>query len=118
VSVPERMERPNGVSSRATDPRRRVEPLEYRGTPERMRARVGEILGAWPRTRVVEATGDEWRVECRSRAFGFVDDLVLVFDDRSRRVEIASIARTGYWDLGVNRRRVAALRRALSESTP
>lgn len=117
LSVPARLVRPNGVSSRADDPSRRVEPLHYRGAPEDARRRLRAIFDGWPRTILVEATEQAWRLECRSRLFGFVDDLVLVFDDGALRIDISSIARTGYWDLGVNRRRVEALRRALADAT-
>lgn len=48
----------------------------------------------------------------RSRLFGFVDDLECRRDGDV--VQIRSAARTGWWDLGVNRRRVESIRRALA----
>lgn len=56
---------------------------------------------------------------CRSRVFGFVDDLtVWVSLDREglTRVEARSRARRGHGDLGVNRRRVERLLGHLDES--
>jgi uncharacterized protein (DUF1499 family) len=50
----------------------------------------------------------------RSRFFGFVDDLECRRDGDV--VQIRSASRTGWWDLGVNRRRVERIRRALGES--
>lgn len=50
----------------------------------------------------------------RSRFFGFVDDLECRRDGDV--VQIRSASRTGWWDLGVNRRRVESIRRALGES--
>ena len=49
----------------------------------------------------------------RSRLFGFVDDLECRRDGDV--VQIRSAARTGWWDMGVNRRRVESIRRALEE---
>lgn len=48
----------------------------------------------------------------RSRVFGFVDDLECRRD--GNLVQIRSAARSGWWDMGVNRRRVERLRAALS----
>jgi uncharacterized protein (DUF1499 family) len=49
----------------------------------------------------------------RSRLFGFVDDLECRRDGDV--VQVRSASRTGWWDLGVNRRRVENIRRALGE---
>ena len=51
----------------------------------------------------------------RSRVFGFVDDLECRRDGDVAQVRSAS--RTGWWDMGVNRRRVESIRRALAEAT-
>jgi uncharacterized protein (DUF1499 family) len=49
----------------------------------------------------------------RSRLFGFVDDLECRRDGDV--IQVRSASRTGWWDLGVNRRRVESIRRALGE---
>jgi uncharacterized protein (DUF1499 family) len=46
----------------------------------------------------------------RSRLFGFVDDLQLRPDPAQRVIHVRSASRVGHGDLGVNRRRVEALR--------
>lgn len=48
----------------------------------------------------------------RSRVFGFVDDLECRRDGDV--VQVRSASRSGWWDLGVNRRRVERLRAALA----
>jgi uncharacterized protein (DUF1499 family) len=62
---------------------------------------------------VAERRGDYLRAECRSRVFRFVDDLELLFDDAAGVVRYRSASRVGRSDLGVNRRRVDALRAAV-----
>ncbi len=49
----------------------------------------------------------------KSRVFQFIDDLELFLDPLNGIISIRSAARTGYWDFGVNRRRVEQLRHAL-----
>lgn len=38
--------------------------------------------------------------------FGFVDDVVFYFDQNTKEIHFRSASRIGYWDLGVNRRRM------------
>jgi len=51
------------------------------------------------------------RAEFRSR-LGFVDDVEFRIDEAAGVIHVRSASRTGYWDLGVNRRRVEAIREA------
>jgi uncharacterized protein (DUF1499 family) len=74
---------------------------------------IGEVIGAWPRTRIVVRTDTTLHAECRSRVFRFVDDLELRLRAAERLVAVRSASRLGYSDLGGNRRRVEALRAEL-----
>ena len=51
------------------------------------------------------------RAEFRTR-LGFVDDVEFRIDEAARGIHVRSASRKGYWDLGVNRRRVEAIREA------
>lgn len=86
--------------------------------------RVWEALGEEIRSRsrweLVKADRREGeiRVECSSLFFGFVDDLevsVSLDENGFTRVEARSASRTGYTDLGVNRRRLRRLMRCLDD---
>lgn len=108
-------ERPNCVSSQASDAAQRVAPLALGSDPDAGWERLRAAVAALPRTRIVEATPDRIQAEVRSALFGFVDDVTLVRDAARGVADVRSASRTGYWDLGVNRRRVEALRRSLAE---
>ena len=101
---------PNCVSSDAVDAGRRVEAFEIRTDAADLWARVRAVVEAMPRTRVVSANDDRLHAECRSAVFDFVDDLELVWRPAEGRIAVRSAARAGYWDFGVNRRRVERLR--------
>ena len=103
---------PNCVSSLSEDPQRFVAPLRLEGDPQEGWARLVARVAALPRTRIVRRTDRSLDAECRSALFGFVDDLSLRLDEREGVVHVRSASRTGYWDLGVNRRRVEGLREA------
>jgi len=105
------------VSSEAEDAEHRVDAfaLDDRVEPAVAWGGVREAVAALPRTRIVDEAPGYLRAECRSRLFRFVDDLELELRAGERRVAVRSASRVGRSDLGVNRRRVEALRAALRE---
>ncbi|NIR31249.1 MAG: DUF1499 domain-containing protein [Gammaproteobacteria bacterium] len=106
---------PNCVSSLPQEaPERRVAPLAFDGGAQSARERLRKVINAMARTRIVVDEGDYLRAEFRSRLFGFVDDVEFLLDEDAGLIHVRSASRVGYWDLGVNRRRVAAIRRAFA----
>jgi uncharacterized protein (DUF1499 family) len=83
--------------------------------PDEAWAALKRVLGAEPRTRVVEEDNERWylRAEATSRLFRFVDDVEFQLIPEEHLMHVRSASRVGYWDLGVNRRRVERLREAL-----
>jgi uncharacterized protein (DUF1499 family) len=47
--------------------------------------------------------------------FGFVDDMEFRMDEAAGRIDVRSASRTGYYDFGVNRRRVEEIRARISQ---
>jgi len=107
-------DRPNCVSSQAPDEAHRVAPLALGADPARGWERLVRLVESWPRTRVVARTPEALDAEVSSRLFGFIDDLSLRFDPEAGVAHVRSASRTGYSDLGVNRRRVEELRAAFA----
>ncbi len=66
----------------------------------------------WPRTTIATRDDQYLHALCRSSVFGFIDDLEFRLDPGSSSIAVRAAARQGYWDLGVNRRRVEAIRQA------
>lgn len=109
-------ESPNCVSSASQDGRHRVEPLRYEGPPAEGHSRLKHIVLALPRTRLVEERADYLRFEFRSLIFGFVDDVEFYWEEQPGTIQVRSASRTGYWDLGTNRRRIEQIRKAFDEA--
>lgn len=102
---------PNCASTEATASRYAVAPLALARTDAWPEIRATVL--ALPRTTVVEEGEHFLRVECRSALAGFVDDLLVELRLPRGTLAIRSAARTGYYDFGVNRRRIEKLRGAL-----
>ena len=107
---------PNCVSSLAKDIDHQVPSLKLVVDPEKGWHQINSIITALPRTRIVTATNEYLHAECRSAVFGFTDDLELQLHPEEGRIEVRSLARLGYYDFGVNRKRVEQLRVKLLEA--
>jgi len=106
---------PNCVSSLAKDPARKVEPFPLKGTPAQSMETLAGIIKKMPRASIM--TGSPERIEAEFRSIlGFVDDLMLVVSPDGYMIHVRSAARSGSWDLGVNRKRVERIRKRYLES--
>ena len=105
---------PNCVSSLATQSDKRVAPLQAGADRGSSLKKLESLLGNLPRVDY-DVVGQS-RIQARftSRVLRFVDDVTFYVRDNGV-VEVRSASRTGYWDLGANRRRVESLREQLSE---
>lgn len=113
VRLAECPQKPNCVSSETRDAGHAVAPMQLKGDPVAAWDGIRVTISRLPRCVVVRFTSGYLHATCKSRVFGFVDDLELLRDAATDRVAIRSAARTGYSDLGVNRKRVEKLRKLL-----
>jgi len=105
---------PNCVSSQAEDEGHRAAPLAFADKPEQAWERLKEVLADFPRTRVVEEGDGYLHAECTTLLFRFVDDVEFLLDREAKVIHFRSASRIGAGDLGTNRRRVEAIRRAFA----
>jgi uncharacterized protein (DUF1499 family) len=110
-------ESPNCVSSYSEDPRHKIEPIAFDGSPEQAMRRLKNIIKGLPRTRLVKEQGAYLHVEFRSRVFGFTDDVQFFIPQGKPVIHVRSASRVGYWDLGANRKRIEHIRQAFHRSS-
>jgi uncharacterized protein (DUF1499 family) len=97
---------PNCVSTKSKDPDHAMTPLPYIKSGKESMDRLVAIVRDMKRATIVTATSSYLHVEFRSALFRFVDDVEFVLDDSARLIHFRSASRTGYYDFGVNRRRM------------
>ena len=107
---------PNCVSSQSTDSARFIEPLRYTGNLADARQKLIDLLENSKRTRLISVETDYIHAEFRSLILNFVDDVEFYFSSEDPIVHVRSASRTGYYDFGVNRRRVERLRATFENS--
>ena len=84
-----------------------------RGTPDELAKTWRTVVEAQPRTQIIAVSDDGLRIETeqRSALFGFIDRIsfqALASDDGHATFYVYSRSETGYWDMGVNQRRLTA----------
>lgn len=106
---------PNCVSSLGADRKHAIEPLHYRGSRVEARQRLIDILEKTKGVRVTIAETNYIRAEARSQFFKFVDDVEFLFPKEENIIHVRSASRSGYSDLGANRKRVERIRKAFEK---
>jgi len=101
---------PNCVSSLADDDTHRIAPLPLSGAAASAIGRIEGIVRSLPRSSVILATENYLHAEFRSAVFRFVDDVEFLVDESAGVIQIRSASRVGTSDLGVNRKRIEAIR--------
>ncbi|GJL69908.1 MAG: hypothetical protein NPIRA06_25430 [Nitrospirales bacterium] len=106
-------DRPNCVSTMAAAESHAIAPYRYQTSLGEAKDELKEIFGQIPRTELVREEEDYLQYEVKSFLFGFVDDVELWLDEATKTIHFRSAARSGYYDFGVNRRRMEDVRQRL-----
>ena len=104
------------MTSGAADPAHSVAAFQIAGDVVDGWSKIREAVQATTRTDVVTYSDRYLHAESTSLWMRFVDDLELLLDPATGRVDVRSASRVGYGDMGVNAARVEALRTQLIES--
>jgi len=100
---------PNCITSSSTG-KNGVEPLRYSGPRKDAHSALVSVLGNMSGARIVTAREDYVHAEFRSSLFRFVDDVEFQLPESPPVIYVRSAARSGYYDFGVNRRRMEQIR--------
>jgi uncharacterized protein (DUF1499 family) len=100
---------PNCVSSLSKDYRHFIDPLHFKDSPDEAFERLKQIVKDEKRSTIIAEERDYVHAEFRT-VLGFVDDVEFSLDRENRVVHMRSASKVGYWDLGVNRRRLEEIR--------
>ena len=100
---------PNCVSTQAKGGYHAIPPIPYSGSRKGVLDDLKAILQKMKRSRIIAESPDYLHAEFRT-LLGFVDDVEFYIDREQHLIHMRSASRLGYWDFGVNRRRLEAIR--------
>ena len=101
---------PNCVSTQALDEGHAIAPIRYRKSRAEAKEALKEVIRSLPRMQLVEEDETYLHYEATSLLLRFVDDVEFLLDDQAKIIHFRSASRTGYGDLGVNRKRMEQVR--------
>ena len=101
---------PNCVSTQAQDEGHAIAPFRYLKSRAEAKEALKEVIRSLPRTKLVEEDESYLHYEFTSLLLRFVDDVEFLFDDETKTIHFRSASRTGYGDMGVNRKRMGQVR--------
>ncbi|MDT8363156.1 MAG: DUF1499 domain-containing protein [Nitrosomonas sp.] len=114
---------PNSVSSQALlyqeHPQKNyaaIAPIGIDGNGEAALARIRKIVEAMPGTQIIESVPSYLYAQFTTPILKFVDDVEFWFDSDMNVIHVRSASRLGKSDLGVNRKRIEAIRSALKST--
>ena len=108
---------PNCVSSQEKNSQHRIQPITFEGSLELAKERLHRVINSMRGTRIITQDVLYWHVEFTTQLLRFIDDVEFYFDGSQSLIHVRSASRQGYWDLGVNRRRVETIRSRFEELT-
>ena len=114
----------NSVSSQVAlypdNPQRQaaqIAPLALRGDGPATVARIKSVVEAMAGAKVVKSDADYLYAQFTTPLMKFVDDAEFWYDPVAQVIQVRSASRVGAGDMGVNRKRIEAVRAALSASS-
>ena len=89
-------------------------PLPLRGDGPATLAKIKAVLATMDGAQVVKSEPDYLYAQYTTRLMKFVDDVEFWYDPTARVIQVRSASRVGKGDMGVNRKRIEAVRAALA----
>lgn len=102
---------PNCVSSMDVG-KQAIAPIPFLTDRKTALSRMKSVLRNMSGVDVEKETEEYLWATATSRVFGFVDDLEFYFPENEKRIHVRSASRTGYYDFGMNRKRLETIRKA------
>jgi uncharacterized protein (DUF1499 family) len=106
-------DRPSCVNSMAEEDMHAIAPFPYDTSSAEAINRLANIISEMPRTELRIRQDNYIHATFASALFGFVDDVEFLLDGTV--IQVRSVSRVGYGDMGVNRNRIEEIRRLYNQ---
>jgi uncharacterized protein (DUF1499 family) len=107
---------PNAVSSTiAMEDKHYIAPLKFDGVADVAWKRLNEIVAQQKGATVITRNAGYTYAEFKTPLMGYIDDVEFALDANALVIHVRSASRLGESDLGLNRKRVEAIRSALDK---
>lgn len=105
---------PNCVCTFDSDQQHGIAPIDFTGTTAEAMGRLKKALATYPRNQIITENKNYLHVEFTTLILRYVDDVEFLIDEVEHKIHFRSASRLGHSDLGLNRSRMEAIRKAFA----
>jgi uncharacterized protein (DUF1499 family) len=109
-------ESPNCVSTRTQQESKKMDPIPFELDPKEVKKIIKNAVESLPSTELQRESIHYLHYTFKSKIFGFIDDVELLIDAEQKLIHFRSASRTGYSDMGVNKKRMTEIAKAIKQA--
>jgi uncharacterized protein (DUF1499 family) len=106
-------ESPNCVSTQTQQKSKQMDPIPFALDPKEVLKIIKGVVEGLPNTRLEKESDHYLHYTFKSKIFRFIDDVEFLIEAEQKLIHFRSASRTGYSDMGVNKKRMMERYKAL-----
>ena len=108
-------ESPNCVSTQTQQKSKQMDPIPFALDLKEILKIIKSVVENLPNTHLEKETLNYLHYTFKSKIFRFTDDVEFLIDAGQKLIHFRSASRTGYSDMGVNKKRMTEITRAIKQ---
>ena len=109
-------ESPNCVSTQTQQKSKQMDPIPFTLDPKEVLKVIKGVVENLSNTHLEKESPNYLHYTFKSAIFGFIDDVEFLIDAGKKLIHYRSASRTGYSDMGVNKKRMTEIRKAIEQA--
>ena len=109
-------ESPNCVSTQTQQKSKQMDPIPFELDPKEVIKVIQGVAENLPNTHLEKESINYLHYTFKSKIFRFTDDVEFLIDVEQKLIHFRSASRTGYSDMGVNKKRMTVLGKAIKHA--
>ena len=107
-------ESPNCVSTQTLQKSKKMAPIPFKLSPKEVIKVIQSVVESLPNTHLEKESSTYLHYTFKSKIFRFTDDVEFLIDAEQKLIHFRSASRTGYSDMGVNKKRMTEIKKAIT----
>jgi len=109
-------ESPNCVSTQTQQKSKQMDPIPFTLDPKEVLKIIKSVVESLPNTHLENESLNYLHYTFISKIFRFTDDVEFLIDAEQKLIHFRSASRTGYSDMGVNKKRMTEIKKAIEQA--
>jgi len=107
---------PNCVSTQTQQEDKKMDPIPFELDLQEIKKVIKDVVKSLPRTNLESESSHYLHYTFKSKIFGFTDDVEFLIDAEKKLIHYRSASRTGYSDMGVNKKRMIEIEKGIKNA--